>query len=1081
MLAWSLWGLLGCAVIVGLYVYRNVDEGIRSHVEDMLARQYPDLQVTVRSARLLELEGIEIHGISMARADSQNAIQPIAVADEVLVRCNPKLNGIMQGQVEVREIVARRVAVRCSRSPQGHWSIQPLFKLPTLGGQSLPTIRLENSVLEVVDNTQIPPSRLTLRDINAVIQPEYRGGSKAATRLKIIATLTGDHLNHTVLHGYVNPQDGTWVVEGKDVQVDVSRAFYNALPANVTEKIGQLDGLSARVRGAFQVAGNPQRTPSIRVNAYGQILDGRVDDPRFTYPFTDLVAEFEVNDNVPNVRQFQARYGNASIDCSVEYLASGKESPMVVDGNVSNLRIDGPLISRMPESVQAQWQRFQPTGEVNAEFHLEIQNGVIRSSAEIECQDLALQWEGFPYPVAHSQGRVSIRPGQLAFELRGIAASVAPVFLRGHVYSPGPKWHGWFETNSQGAIPIDETLLAACSPKMQAIVRPFQARGDLSIATKIERATPDAPLVKSGAIELHDCSIRHKLFPYPLHSVRGTLVMLGDDWTFKNVEGRNDNAVVECHGSWDSQRDGGRLDLEFVASKLPLEDELRDALSPGARKIWQLMRPQGAIDQVKAKFEMAKRIGHERLTVSLQQQRGVGRRTVSSLSVTPSSFPYRIEHLTGSATLDNGIIRLHQLRGRHGQVEIFTNGSAQVFEDGSWQVRFADFAADHFQIDQEFLNVAPPRLATAFRNVELAGPISVLGSLTLSANAHTNYLLSTEWNLDVDLEGGSVGKSTRLQNISGGVQLTGKATIDDVVCHGELNIDSLTYQDIQLTQLRGPFHFDGHQVAFGTGATQPGQPQRHAVAKLFDGDLAFDSVMSMDESGEFRTTAQLANADLPFSLRELGYLNGADRGNVDLRFSLQGNNSGSHSWDGAGEMRVRDTNLYELPVVLAVIQTMRTGSDDRSAFSSAEIRFRLKGRHTYLDQLDLIGDTLTLKGIGEINRKRELNVNFYTVIGRETSYLAAVRPLLGLASRKFMVVKIRGPVDQMEMTREVLPGLNETLQQWFPETANPSGSLAGQTGTMDHWNRQRSPTIVPPTPGQTGVLPAGYAVPPTHP
>ena len=49
------------AVAGAVYFYHRVDEGIRHQVEVMLTKRYPHLDVTVRSARLLELEGFEIN------------------------------------------------------------------------------------------------------------------------------------------------------------------------------------------------------------------------------------------------------------------------------------------------------------------------------------------------------------------------------------------------------------------------------------------------------------------------------------------------------------------------------------------------------------------------------------------------------------------------------------------------------------------------------------------------------------------------------------------------------------------------------------------------------------------------------------------------------------------------------------------------------------------------------------------------------------------------------------------------------------------------------------------------------------
>ena len=75
--------------------------------------------------------------------------------------------------------------------------------------------------------------------------------------------------------------------------------------------------------------------------------------------------------------------------------------------------------------------------------------------------------------------------------------------------------------------------------------------------------------------------------------------------------------------------------------------------------------------------------------------------------------------------------------------------------------------------------------------------------------------------------------------------------------------------------------------------------------------------------------------------------------------------------------------------------------------------------------------------------QRKLNLQFYTIVGRETRWIPAIRPLLGEASRQFLLIRVRGSAEQPQMTREVLPVLNESLRRFFPEQT----ALEGLTPT----------------------------------
>jgi hypothetical protein len=62
-----------------------------------------------------------------------------------------------------------------------------------------------------------------------------------------------------------------------------------------------------------------------------------------------------------------------------------------------------------------------------------------------------------------------------------------------------------------------------------------------------------------------------------------------------------------------------------------------------------------------------------------------------------------------------------------------------------------------------------------------------------------------------------------------------------------------------------------------------------------------------------------------------------------------------------------------------------------------------------------------------------------------------VWPLLADASRRFLMIEITGTLDDPVTTRNVLPGLNSTLQQLFNEelTGNPSTNSSGPPRASD--------------------------------
>ena len=146
--------------------------------------------------------------------------------------------------------------------------------------------------------------------------------------------------------------------------------------------------------------------------------------------------------------------------------------------------------------------------------------------------------------------------------------------------------------------------------------------------------------------------------------------------------------------------------------------------------------------------------------------------------------------------------------------------------------------------------------------------------------------------------------------------------------------------------------------------------------------------------------------------------------------------------------------------MLALLKLLSSGNRDTTAFSSSDVSFQIRGDHIYFDRFDLRGDAITLKGIGEMGLNRQLNLDFYSIVGREQLWSPLVRPILGEASRQFLRIHVDGTLDDPVTTQEVLPGLNETLQQLFPELAAYAGRNPEKTNSTPmlgrswwKWNR----------------------------
>ena len=143
--------LQACVVVVLvlvaglLYVRTQVHDAIRAEVERRFAAHYPQFRVSIRSARLIEGRGVEIHGLSIVRPGDDVRL---AYVDEIFSTCSVDVQQLLAGERPQSEhLLVRGLKLRAERDRQGKWSVQPLWPLPSFGG-STPPITLKDASLE---------------------------------------------------------------------------------------------------------------------------------------------------------------------------------------------------------------------------------------------------------------------------------------------------------------------------------------------------------------------------------------------------------------------------------------------------------------------------------------------------------------------------------------------------------------------------------------------------------------------------------------------------------------------------------------------------------------------------------------------------------------------------------------------------------------------------------------------------------------------------------------------------------------------------------------------------------------------
>lgn len=1048
-LATELQRLLIAAVVVGLvlvagkyYCFDRLDEEIRARFEGKLREHYPGLAVTVKSARRVADKGVEIRGVRIAEAGRNAPV--LAEIDEIFAECDTRLPNFVTTPPHVHSLRVSRLKVRAERQAGGHWNLMRLLPLPACDGGGAPTATVHDASIEFVDATQGPSCSWTLRNIELNVSPEVAADSGQAVKLKLRGNVAGDHFEKLEFSGTLDSVSGAWDLKGAIAGLEFSPRLRAALPHELSDSLTPLASIRGRTYFSFQAsregsAAGQTRPPPARFVIQGKIAEGRIDDARLPEPLTDVEASLRFDNAGFTISDLSARCGSTRLTLNATAGGYDAASPLELSLDARQVQLDRLPVGSLPADVREAFRQFSPRGLVDVAGRLSFDGNRWTPDLAIRCHDLSIQYVEFPYRLHEGTGWIEIKPGGVAVRLRMIGGGQV-VQCRADVQEPGPDFTGWIEVNSEGAIPLDDKLLAAMEAPAQRIVRAFRPRGAASFQARFHREAGEERMHRKLNVLLHECSIQHDWFAYPIDKVSGSLHLTDDDWVFRNLCGRNDSASIVGEGSWmEDARAGRLLRLQFTATDLPLAEELRQALSPEVQRLWSNLRPRGNIDHLVVGLRYTAR--DEQLSMDVSADKwGPGQNTEGrTLSVEPAWFRYRLDNVTGAFRYQDGVMQLSNLQATHNRTQLSGEATCRMQDGGACRLEFTRLAADRIEVDQDLVAALPSGLGESLGRVAPQGPLNMIGRLGITVPRLAEAAPELDWDLSLDLENGRIATTTPVEHIHGGVRLAGSSGRAGVACRGEISVDSAIVRGVQLTRIEGPIWTDGQRLVFGSAADNEagqgrGQPTpRPVTADVFGGQLTLDGQVSLLEDGQFQTNASLQLADLADIARQMAPHHRGLTGNVFATAHIMGAGAGMHTWRGGGQVRLRDSDIYELPVMIALLKLLSVRRPDRTAFTTSSIDFRIEGDDLAFDRIDFSGDAITLKGKGRMNAQREIDLKFHPLMGREERLIPIMRPLLGQTGREFLLIQVTGTLDQPEVKQTVFPRLDAQLQELFPE------------------------------------------------
>lgn len=1046
-----LWLVIVLAAVASILSYQAVigkyDRQLHIAVTERMKEFFPNASVYIGRIAYNTSGHIVINDLRMAvKSDTTHKLRQVMNCERAVLAGNLDIAHFIQQTIKVKQLDLFGVQLEAWPQSTGKWSIEEL-KPQTAPDASPPVVVIHKAMLKVNRDHSLRAPVTVFHDIEGRIAPvsEVEEAVSSPTTLSInLSASSSGLMERGSMQGWLDAQHGRWSVAGKVNQFTFTHELIENLPPQITQYLDQLAGLECAASFTYEVFSRPQQLPGFSIRE-GQLTDGRLQDPRLPYPLDHLNGQFFCNNSMLQLRELSATSGSTTLFLDTDIEGFTLDVPISISARAQHLELDRRLYDSLPKQWQAYWDRLKLEGTVDASVQLGFDGSKWSTTASFDCRKVSMTPWLFPYPLENVTGRVEYADGKVSSEsLSGLAGGqpVQGSVLLGNVNG---IWCGEISCHTKGTVSVDEQLLSALTPvganrtPAENFVRTLHPAGvvQLTNATFTRSATPGDSWHRKIDANVFNGTIRYDGFAYPIYDIRGRITADDDLWQLDQFEGRNDSGRILCTGGWLAVKSGpAPLDLHFRALVVPMEEELQNALPKDAQYLWSQLQPSGAMDEIDVRIVRPSPESPVNLVVALREDSKSNEASGRSLRLYPREFPYWLTDVACNITYSPGQIQIESASASNGASRVSVKGiCARDVRNEQWVANISWLPTTRFLVNNQLLQALPESVRHSLLNLDLRGPISVIGNSEVVLRPSNEKGITSRWDCELDLEDVQLGEGKDVDAIRGTLVMQGQNDGQSITATGEADIGALTLKGVPITGLKGPFALLGSQLFFGRAINdalpQPsGKPAPDITADGLGGKLAVSGQGRLD-TGKFYVKANLKGAELASLLQDVGMNRASTQGMCDAEVDFNGVPWNPQTYNGSGKIHLSDAKLYQLPFMVRLLSLTPAVSKDDSAFNSADIQFTLDGDRIPL-KVACEGDVLRLMGSGWTNHRREIELNLYTFIGRRR----LIDPLPSESPyASAMMIEVSGTLDNLSMQRRPFHNLESTFQQMFPEVA----------------------------------------------
>jgi hypothetical protein len=1044
-----------------LYQRLTSPAAIRDQIVARLQELLPGANITLDSAQLSLLGGIQIQALRLSRRDDPDRKELANLPSAIFWHDKEQ---ILEQKFQLRRIELNRPHLHLTRGKDGRWNLSgDIFSAPH-PEIAIPTIVVKDATIIIEDYLPSPgPPALAIKVgyAQAINDPI----TTVTFCLKGISELAGA----LELRGTWRRDTGELSLSLHAPQINIGPALNAVLLAYQPKLSGHAQAFEGRAKVQANLFYQPASEQPWRHDITCQISDGKLRHAQVPLPADRIEAVLHCEDGELRLKQMTARLGGTAHVAMTGFsrldeapAGSIPRSPVLEkltptqpsifpeqmecagDLRIEGLVLTNELFAGLPPSLQDLNREYVPRGLVNLDVHFEQHLGECVRRCCVKAIDVSATYHLFRYRLDHIVGDFNHvidtkeHLHRLSMELTG-KTGAQPVTIVGEVLGQGATAH--VDINIAGKnIVMDQRLKEALPNGLDKVADSFQPSGYVDFVAKIwrdrDKRQPDkAEWLNQYTLNFHDASLRYDAFPYRLENVRGTLVVLPHgSWEFHDFQGTHKGGTFRVRGRSDpipSPNPDDKEDwlrVEIIGANARLDEDMDEALEKSHNGelagAWKHFHPRGTIDfQANVTRRGTKEKAPE-VDVTAQAR---------ACTIKPDYFPYELTDLEGKFRYTQRQVFVDDVRARHGTTRMTLDRAKVVLKaDGGVHLDMTHLGGGAVVLNDE-MQVAlqkAPGLKSVCDVLQLKEPFGLeLDRFVMDSSASNDGSPYFYWDGRIALQGAVVRAGIPVENLHGTAACRGQYSERHLAAlNGSLDFSTATVLNQPFRKIQGQVTIPKdmpNTLAFeGLGAEVHGGKVYGTAAVEFGGPIHYDLRL---------TASQIKLEDFArTNLAPSAPLNGL----ATAELYLQGRGDEIQNLTGNGRIDIPSGRLYNLPAFLGLLKIIDLRPPSNSFFDEAHAQFAIYGTTVKISRLDLYGNPLSLRGQGDMSlHGTDIHLDFYAVWARIMDYLPPIiKEFPPLISQNLLKIKVRGKLGDLKCFQEPVPMVVDPVKDLWQRT-----------------------------------------------